>query len=539
MLASAAGSIQRAPARHDNGAGILEAVVQVTWSDDSWDFEDRVVSAVAHSHGFRAVPRSSLPFALNHAAATLHGSLEHRSPKPGQRIRVRVSANYDPDNIPEFTDVHLTIPESEPARTEPATQPAGPEPTRSPTPSPVGAPGSRHPSLRDQRDSLQRLFSLDAAQADRNGWSGMTFTVANNGRALSPIALEMLEPRQGRPAGMAPLSVQAAARALDSFLDVVMEAPGRWTARFVRDASGAMHFQSWERLPEVPQPPQPAPSTATSAPRSQAEEFEAETGMVYPPRINKALQAIAIQGLHEADPFSLKNLPYTIAGVVIPIGAMKLISEPAAVGNIVRLEWQLDEDIVEGSETGTLKPPGSPEQPAGGPSALRDLKTGDVIPTPAGRQRVVEIKGPRTFVTEPVPESEAGETAQTSTTAPTEVSTPAAAKRLTAADIAPGMEIDPARSQIFRGGDSFELRPDEYKLDPKTRDVKPTHGPSLDADPASPNLKRFGGARQIKSIPPELRLVQRGQRIEHFEIVPRAPMSVERYQQLLRKIVLW
>ena len=100
--------------------------------------------------------------------------------------------------------------------------------------------------------------------------------------------------------------------------------------------------------------------------------------------------------------------------------------------------------------------------------------------------------------------------------------------------LAKGMELDPTRAAVFRGGQSFKLKPNDFKIDKTTGLVKTTHGVSLDVGPAS--LQKFGGATQIKSIPSDLKIIQRGQRLEHFEIVPRTPMSQQKFQQLLDKI---
>ena len=66
--------------------------------------------------------------------------------------------------------------------------------------------------------------------------------------------------------------------------------------------------------------------------------------------------------------------------------------------------------------------------------------------------------------------------------------------------------------------------------------LKPTHGVSLDVNPAT--LEKWG-PHQIESIPDELKIIQRGQRLEHFEVVPRQPMTIERFQELLNEIKLY
>jgi hypothetical protein len=108
--------------------------------------------------------------------------------------------------------------------------------------------------------------------------------------------------------------------------------------------------------------------------------------------------------------------------------------------------------------------------------------------------------------------------------------------RLTPADIRPGMDLDPSRTQVFRGGSDMTLKPGEVRIDRATNMVKTSHGVSLESNPSG--LGRFGGANQIKTLPPDLKIIQRG-RLEHFEIVPRQPMTVERFQQLLNSIEFW
>jgi hypothetical protein len=111
-----------------------------------------------------------------------------------------------------------------------------------------------------------------------------------------------------------------------------------------------------------------------------------------------------------------------------------------------------------------------------------------------------------------------------------------AARLLKPADIQPGMELDPTQAQVFRGGKDLTLKPGETRIDKPTGLVKTTHGPSLDVNPS--NVQRFGGAYRIRSIPPELKIIQRG-RIEHFEIVPRKPMTLDEFQRLLNLIELY
>ena len=64
--------------------------------------------------------------------------------------------------------------------------------------------------------------------------------------------------------------------------------------------------------------------------------------------------------------------------------------------------------------------------------------------------------------------------------------------------------------------------------------MKTTHGVSINVDPN--NDSKFGGAYKIESIPEGLKIVQRGTKLEHFEIVPEYEMPLEEFQNLLNQI---
>ncbi len=74
------------------------------------------------------------------------------------------------------------------------------------------------------------------------------------------------------------------------------------------------------------------------------------------------------------------------------------------------------------------------------------------------------------------------------------------------------------------------------QVDRSTGLVKLTHGLSLDLDAAV--MQKFGGAFRIESLPQELRIIQRGNRMGHFEIVPRQAMTPEHFQELAKQVRL-
>jgi RHS repeat-associated protein len=86
---------------------------------------------------------------------------------------------------------------------------------------------------------------------------------------------------------------------------------------------------------------------------------------------------------------------------------------------------------------------------------------------------------------------------------------------------------------FFRGGSSVDPKPGEYKV--KDGMVQPTHGVSVFSNP---DKTAKWGTHEIESIPPELQIKQRGRDPEHYEIMPKAPMSEEEYKAKLKEVKL-
>ena len=104
------------------------------------------------------------------------------------------------------------------------------------------------------------------------------------------------------------------------------------------------------------------------------------------------------------------------------------------------------------------------------------------------------------------------------------------------AEIFAGMEINPAKNAIFRGGNSFKLKPNEARIDKSTGLVKPGWGLSLNADPLEEIIVNKGGAYQIESIPDGLKIIQQGGKLKHFVISPKELMPEEEFQNLLNQV---
>ena len=98
------------------------------------------------------------------------------------------------------------------------------------------------------------------------------------------------------------------------------------------------------------------------------------------------------------------------------------------------------------------------------------------------------------------------------------------------------------RPRVFRGAKpgsapSFDPRPNDFKTDPVTGLVKPTHGISVFDNPESVSGKGFVPHEiDPTSIPDTLKVQQRGADPKHFEIMPREPMHPQNFESELRRI---
>ncbi|MDQ3111509.1 MAG: T9SS type A sorting domain-containing protein, partial [Bacteroidota bacterium] len=80
---------------------------------------------------------------------------------------------------------------------------------------------------------------------------------------------------------------------------------------------------------------------------------------------------------------------------------------------------------------------------------------------------------------------------------------------------------------VYRGGNSFKLRSYDYRLDKETGFVETTHGLSVNVNPTSESMTKFGGAYKIESLPDGLKIIQRGEKPGHYEIVPAGQITPE------------
>lgn len=89
---------------------------------------------------------------------------------------------------------------------------------------------------------------------------------------------------------------------------------------------------------------------------------------------------------------------------------------------------------------------------------------------------------------------------------------------------------------VYRGGHSLTFKLHEVILDRRTGLLKTTHGVSVDAAPE--HVAQFGGAYVVRGLPEGLKIIQRGRRPTHYEIVPTFPVTPDQYQSLLDQVEL-
>jgi hypothetical protein len=91
-------------------------------------------------------------------------------------------------------------------------------------------------------------------------------------------------------------------------------------------------------------------------------------------------------------------------------------------------------------------------------------------------------------------------------------------------------------ADYYRGGPGLLPQPRDVRIDPVTGLLDPGYGVSVRDRPDG--LEKYGGAYRVAQLPPELRIIQRGLRPFHYEIVPVQPMTLAEYIEALNKVVL-
>jgi hypothetical protein len=96
--------------------------------------------------------------------------------------------------------------------------------------------------------------------------------------------------------------------------------------------------------------------------------------------------------------------------------------------------------------------------------------------------------------------------------------------------------FDCTKTPVFRGGG--DLRPKYHLGEVKIKNgkVQPIRGVSLELDVA--DAAQHGVPHRVKSIPDELEIVQQGRRPGHHELRPKVEMTVDRFEELLKQVVL-
>lgn len=96
--------------------------------------------------------------------------------------------------------------------------------------------------------------------------------------------------------------------------------------------------------------------------------------------------------------------------------------------------------------------------------------------------------------------------------------------------------LDCTTTPLFRGGGDLTPRYNLGEVKIRNGKVLPTRCVSLELDVA--DAAKHGVPHRVRSIPDELEIVQQGKRPGHHEIRPKNEMPVERFEELLKQVVL-
>jgi hypothetical protein len=96
--------------------------------------------------------------------------------------------------------------------------------------------------------------------------------------------------------------------------------------------------------------------------------------------------------------------------------------------------------------------------------------------------------------------------------------------------------LDCTKTPVYRGGGDLTPRYPLGEVKIRKGMVQPTRGVSLELDPA--DAAKHGVPHRVRSIPDELEIVQQGKRPGHHEIRPKVEMSVQRFEELLKQVLL-
>jgi hypothetical protein len=329
----------RIPSYEDNGkpttvvvrgAGRREATVQVRWIDDREDFFDRLVHALRRSGRFGGVPFEAFGAVAGTSGRAMAGfrpSVDdfyraQRGRTRGQRIDLRVSARYDPSPgwwTPPLTDVAIDVVEKGVVR--PVAPVVAPEPTKPPAPPARRADETAEQRLERELVEVSNMLGWMLVHAAERGANGARFTVEFDGRILTPTRGDLVGPQVQpdhdclRKPGTAGFSEARAAHVVRGDLDNLVRLRQPRVLEIYYCFAAGLQMQKFTI--EAPAPPPPP-----SRPGVSPDELLAEEIAHYKAWYTFAQKTI-VEGLAEHDPTKPKNLVWTAATVLVPIGMAK------------------------------------------------------------------------------------------------------------------------------------------------------------------------------------------------------------------------
>ena len=310
-------------------------VINLTYSEDSAEFYRRLAGAISKAAG---ISESGLWQPLHSEAHQLHSQLRgDLTLRSGTIVRITVDVSADSNRVPAVTFIQLSR-ESGGAHGSP---PAAQNQTTSPAvlpPSEVPQPNETpQQTMARQARTIIRLFSDILSDADQSGYSGVRFTIKNDGNELIPGMQKLGEPGL-RPAGTTFISPSSAQQEIRPFIEMIsLSGEGAWTIDFARDERGTLRLM---RTGTIVQAPVQTASPADVAPgETQGETTmapdEAEAVIEDIRRTRRQLLNTAVELIQEQNPANPSNIVWSVTPFAL--GRLAKLRNLARLGGIARM----------------------------------------------------------------------------------------------------------------------------------------------------------------------------------------------------------
>jgi hypothetical protein len=377
--------LQRKPRR---STGVHDVTISVRFVDDPGELGHRLVAAIARETG---IPEAALfqPMFSDRLAENTYFTLATRRDgkvKPGERVRLDVHVSYDSQGSSPAT---MTIRPTQSA----ASAPPRSTPAATTRPDPVAGA-----ALRQATDLLMQAYRRTIGSA--------RLTLRYDGKVVQLTGWEVGRTVRQHEPGKLPLTESYVTARVTEWIQLLMLSgkPQEMVREVSLDNMLTLQRSAVRGLNE-PAAPRPAPVR-----RMVSEGDEDVMAIVREIRGKEKLIAdVGAKALHEADPFTLRNLPYLAAGILIPMAAgyavmnfdtltgMIQITRYSEFGEITEVELLSSSEMsATSADLGAVpRLPAARPEPIEIPSSIAPTEA-PTLRTPGAAARSEPITAPRT-----------------------------------------------------------------------------------------------------------------------------------------------